>query len=58
MSNGITAMWEDADNYKWLAEMYEEHVRTVGGGHWPYDMDNKHYEKLKKRYLDENKQRA
>lgn len=50
MSNGVTAMWDDADHYKWLAEIYEDHVRTVRGGHWPYDMDNKHYEELLERY--------
>ena len=54
MSDGIKAMWDDADHYEWLAEYYKVPVRfDRDGGMWPYHMDSKHYEELKKKYRDE-----
>jgi hypothetical protein len=51
MSDGITAMWDDANEYEWLAEHYKVPVRLDrDGGMWPYHMDSKHYEVLKKQY--------
>jgi hypothetical protein len=47
MSDGITAMWDDAEHYEELAEYYKVPVRC--DGMWPYYMDRKHYEELKAR---------
>jgi hypothetical protein len=49
MSDGISAMWDDAEHYEALAKRYNERVRLSSGGLWPYNMDSKHYEELKKR---------
>ena len=48
MSNGITAMWDDAEHYEELAEYFKVPVQfRYPGGMWPYDMDCNHYAKLK-----------
>jgi hypothetical protein len=58
MSDGISAMWDDAEHYEHLAEMFEEHVRVGPGRMWPYNMDEKHYEELKKRYREREEKKV
>lgn len=56
MSNGVTAMWDDADAYEALAAYFKVPVRfNKDGGMWPYDFDSKHYEELKVRFRKEEK---
>lgn len=54
MSDGIKAMWDDAEHYEWLAKHFKEPVRTIGG-QWPYYMDNKHYYELLERHRQTQK---
>lgn len=55
MTDGVSAMWDDAKHYEWLAEYYKVPVRfDRDGGMWPYHMDSKHYEELKARRLKED----
>lgn len=49
MSDGISAMWDDAEEYEALAKRYNEKVRLSAGGLWPYNMDDKHFYELQKR---------
>lgn len=49
MSDGISAMWDDVEEYEALAKRYNEKVKRSFGGMWPYNMDSDHYEELKKR---------
>lgn len=51
MSDGISAMWDDAEDYTYLAKHFKETVRCPGM--WPYFMDSKHYQELKERYRKE-----
>lgn len=53
MTNGITAMWDDAKHYEELAEYYNVPVQC--NGMWPYYIDTKHYEELKARYIGEER---
>ena len=54
MSNGVTAMWDDADHYEELAKYYKVPVRfDKFGGMWPYNMDSNHYEELKRKKMNE-----
>lgn len=47
VSNGITAMWDDASYYQELAIKYNTKVRC--DNMWPYGMDSQHFEELKSR---------
>lgn len=56
MSNGITAMWDDYNEYKWLADYFKVRVKTNGySGPLPYNMDSTHFEELKKQYREERR---
>lgn len=56
MTDGITAMWDDAKHYEELAEYYNVPVQC--NGMWPYYMDTKHYEELKARYVGEERMKT
>lgn len=60
MTDGITAMWDDAKHYEELAEYYNVPVQCNGmwPGMWPYYMDTKHYEELKARYVGEERMKT
>lgn len=56
MGCGIKAMWDDADEYAFLAKKYNVPVKLDRpGGMWPYHMDDKHYYQLKERWRKEDK---
>lgn len=56
MSNGVTAMYDDAEEYEALAKHFNVKVKQADDGlWWPYNMDSDHYEELKKRYRDEQR---
>ena len=55
MTNGLTAMWDDAGEYEALAEHFKVPVRfDRSGGMWPYHMDRKHYHELKRKYHEKS----
>jgi hypothetical protein len=56
VTDGITAMWDDAKHYEELAEYYNVPVQC--NGMWPYYMDTKHYEELKARYVGEERMKT
>lgn len=48
MSDGISAAWDEAVHYEQLCVKFNQKIRYVGPGPWPYNMDGKHYDLLKK----------
>ncbi len=59
MSDGLTAMHDDAEHYVWLCKHFKErprYWRTPGGGEFP-DAHSAHAQKLEKRWLASKKKK-
>lgn len=48
MSSGQAAAWDDAEHYEELCEKFEVKPRYRPGNIYPYNIDDDHYEELKK----------
>jgi len=55
MSDGVKAMWEDAEDYQRLAKKYGVETRFLAGHQWPYGADYKHHAELEARERAERK---